>query len=286
MSRPSVSLRPPVVAPRNHPEILKQSEVPTTPEKIWYFHGFPLYEGKYPSFYDVSDMPGTKLLQDNYEAIRDEILSFYRDHSDKMPEQNVPYKYNDPGWIAHTLYAFGYKHRERCKDLPILDSVVRQIPNAICVTVSILRPETRIHAHVGATSALVRTHLGIYIPGEYPEVGIRVGGYGRGWADGELFGIEMARRHYAWNNTDEMRIALTVDTVKDEYADQTENIAARCISLLAMQKISSRFVFTKKLPRPILDVIHWGGAQAVKVMLKYQRIKGDTWLFVKKMPRS
>lgn len=287
MTREGVAVRPPVRVEWPEPEILKPADAASSPpEKIWYFHGLPLYKGKYPAFYDVSDMPGTKILRDNYDAIRAEILDFYENHRSKLPEQNVPYYYADPGWLAMTLYAFGFKHRERCADLPFLDSVVRQIPNAVCVTVSVLKPHTRIHAHTGSTSAVVRTHVPIYIPGPYPEVGIRVGGYGRGWDDGEIFGLEMARRHYAWNNTDEARIALIVDTIKDEYAPKAEQIAARCVALLGMQKVSSRFPFTRKFPRPILNVIHWGGGIAVQTMLKYQRFRGDTWLFVKNPPKQ
>ena len=58
-----------------------------------------------------------------------------------------------------------------------------------------------------------------------------------------------------------------------------------CVALLGMQKVSSRFPFTKKFPRPLLDFIHWGGGLTVQTMLKYQRLRGDTWLRVKHPPK-
>lgn len=252
-------------------EEAKPSEVDPTPEPIWYFRSLELYHGKFPAYYDVSDLPGTKILQDNYEAIRDEILAFYTGDTERIAPNNIPYTYTDPGWRTHTLYAFGFKHLKKCADLPFLDSVVSQIPGMLTTTVSVLQPNTRIHAHVGASSGVIRTHLAISIPAPYPEVGIRVRGHGRGWEDGKLFGIEMAHRHLAWNNTDQFRIALTVDTVKDEYAAKKNDINGRCLALLAMQTITTKVPITKKLPKPVVGLIHTTASWAVRALIIGQR---------------
>lgn len=249
----------------------KPSEVDPTPEPIWYFRRLRLYKGKFPAYYDVSELPGTKILQDNYEAIRDEILAFYTGHTEKLAPNNIPYKYDDPGWKTHTLYAFGFKHLEKCADLPFLDSIVSQIPGMVTATVSVLEPRTRIHAHVGASSAVIRTHLGISIPGEHPEVGIRVRGHGRGWEEGKLFGIEMAHRHLAWNDTDQFRIALTVDTIKPEYARKKDDVCGRCLALLAMQTIATKVPLTKRFPDPLLGLIHTTASWAVRGLIIGQR---------------
>ncbi|WCO65877.1 aspartyl/asparaginyl beta-hydroxylase domain-containing protein [Iamia majanohamensis] len=249
----------------------KPSEVDPRPEPIWYFRSLALYKGKYPAYYDVSELPGTKVLEDNYEAIRDEILTFYRGHAERISPNNIPYTYEDPGWRTHTLYAFGLRHEDNCADLPFLDSVVSQIPDMVTATVSILEPHTRIHAHVGASSGVIRTHLGISVPGAYPEVGIRVRGHGRGWEEGKLFGIEMAHRHLAWNTTDQFRIALTVDTIKPEYADRKADICGRCLALLAMQTITTKVPLTKRLPRPVVGLVHTGASLAVRAVISGQR---------------
>jgi len=250
----------------------RPGDIDPRPEPIWYFRGLRLYSGKFPAYYDVSDLPGTRILQDNFEAIRDEILDFYARRSTDMSPNRIPYNYDDPGWQTHTLYAFGFRHREKCADLPVLDSVVRQIPGMVTVTVSVLRPQTRIHAHVGASSAVIRTHLGISIPAEYPEVGIRVRGHGRGWEEGGIFGIEMAQRHLAWNNTDQPRIALTVDTMKPEYADKQMDVCGRCLALLAMQMVTTRVPVTKRLPRPVVGAIHTTAGWAVQLLIRSQRL--------------
>lgn len=248
----------------------RPGDIDPRPEPIWYFRGLRLYSGKYPAYYDVSELPGTRILEENFEAIRDEILDFYARRSEEMNPNRIPYNYDDPGWQTHTLYAFGFRHREKCADLPVLDSVVRQIPDMVTVTVSVLKPHTRIHAHVGASSAVIRTHLGISIPAEYPEVGIRVRGHGRGWEEGGLFGIEMAHRHLAWNNSDQPRIALTVDTMKPEYADKKMDVCGRCLALLAMQTVTTKVPATKKLPRPVVGAIHTGTGLAVQSLIRSQ----------------
>lgn len=250
----------------------KPSEVDDAPEPIWYFRSLALYKGKYPAYYDVSDLPGTKILQENYEAIRAEILDFYARRATEMAPNNIPYTYDDPGWKTHTLYAFGFKHRAKCADLPFLDSVVSSIPGMLTTTVSVLEPRTRIHAHVGASSAVIRTHLAISIPAPYPEVGIRVRGHGRGWEDGKLFGIEMAHRHLAWNDTDHFRIALTVDTIKDEYAHKKMDVNGRCLALLAMQTITTKVPLTKRFPKPLVGLIHTTASYAVRTLIVGQRV--------------
>lgn len=250
----------------------RPADIDPRPEPIWYFRSLRLYSGKYPAYYDVSDLPGTKILAENFEAIRDEILDFYARRSEQMNPNRIPYNYEDPGWRTHTLYAFGFRHYQKCADLPILDSVVRQIPGVVTVTVSVLRPHTRIHTHVGSSSAVIRTHLGISIPADYPDVGIRVRGHGRGWKEGEMFGIEMAHRHLAWNNTDQPRIALTVDTMKDEHADREMDVCGRCLALLAMQTITTKVPITKKLPRPAVGVIHTVAGWAVQALIHTQRV--------------
>lgn len=249
----------------------KPSEIDPTPEPIWYFRSLRLYKGKYPAYYDVSELPGTAILEEHYEAIRDEILTFYNKQSGSIKSNNIPYNYEDPGWKTHTLFAFGLKHRKNCDDLPFLESIVSQIPDMTTATVSILEPQTRIHAHVGSSSAIIRTHLGISIPAAYPDVGIKVRGNARGWEEGKLFGIEMAHRHYAWNNTDQFRIALTVDTMKPEHVSRRNSVCGRCLALLGLQTIAERIPSTKRLPRPVIGTIHTVASLGVRVLVAAQR---------------
>lgn len=251
---------------------MKPADIDPTPEPIWYFRSMELYNGKFPPFYDVSDMPVARLLQDNYEAIREEVLTYYRDHGSEIPSEDIGWDYEDPGWRTVGLYGFGYKDRKACAQLPVLTSVLEQVPNLTGATLSILLPGVKIHAHVGGTSAIIRTHLGISIPGEPPEVAIRVGGHTMGWTDGEVFGIETARRHTAWNRTDRPRIALTVDTIKDEFAHRRNEVNGRVLALMVMWRIAVKAPATKKLPRPVIGLVHVGLTVAAMGFLQARRL--------------
>jgi hypothetical protein len=243
-------------------------------EPLWFFISRRWYTGDYPAYPDISELPGTKILEDNFEAIRDEVLAFYGANKDTMKENFIPYSYTDPGWKTHALYSMCMRYPKRCADLPVLDSIVSQIPGMTTAVVSILEPQTRIHAHYGASNAFIRTHLGIKVPAGLPDVGIRVRREERGWEEGKTFAIEMAHRHFAWNYTDEYRIVLTLDTIKPQYADRKREISGRALATLGMQFMATKYPVLKKLPLPVVMTLQRIFGLGFQTMMLAQRITG------------
>ena len=74
---------------------------------------------------------------------------------------------------------------------------------------SILQPKTRIPPHVGVNNARLIVHLPLVVPG---GCGFRVGGQTRPWAPGRAFVFDDTIEHEAWNDSDEPRAVLILDT--------------------------------------------------------------------------
>lgn len=89
--------------------------------------------------------------------------------------------------------------------LPLLDIPGRG-PTAIF---SLLRPHTRIPPHTGVTNIRSTVHLPLIIP---PNCGFRVGATTRPWIIGEAFAFDDTIEHTAWNDSDEPRAILIIDT--------------------------------------------------------------------------
>ena len=85
---------------------------------------------------------------------------------------------------------------EHMKHLPKLTKIINSIPRVMTAQVAILHPGRRIKAHFGDTNALIRSHLGLVVPGDLPELGFRNKSDEQCWKEGEVLAICIAHRHY------------------------------------------------------------------------------------------
>jgi aspartyl/asparaginyl beta-hydroxylase (cupin superfamily) len=74
---------------------------------------------------------------------------------------------------------------------------------------SILDAKTRIPPHVGVNNARLIVHLPLIVP---PGCGFRVGAETRSWKPGEAFVFDDTIEHEAWNDSDQPRAVLILDT--------------------------------------------------------------------------
>ena len=216
------------------------------------------YTGKLPSFYDVSKLDSTEILEKNYSVIKEEILNFFEKHPNVIKPNYAPNgnNYKNEGWKNLSLYSFMIKHPHNIKYFPHLTKIVESIPNMITAQVVVLEPKTRVKAHFGETNALVRSHLGIVIPGKYPELGFRNKSEERCWEEGKVLAICTSHRHYVWNNTDRKRIILLVDTIHTDYIKNKYFIGTGILSSSTMKILVMKFPFTKKFPNWLVNFLH------------------------------
>ncbi|MCZ2393654.1 MAG: aspartyl/asparaginyl beta-hydroxylase domain-containing protein [Chitinophagales bacterium] len=226
------------------------------PENIYFYLTGNWYKGKKPHFYDVSELPSTQILEDNYEVIKEEILNFYDKSSDKIVTNYTPYTYREEGWRTLNLIANMLKQPQYDNDFPNLLKAIAQIPDVITVQISVLMPHTRIKPHFGDTDGIIRSHLGIVVPGQYPELGFRVRRTDKCWEEGKVLALCIAHRHFVWNKTDRKRIVLLIDTIHPDYKEKKIYISAGLLSAALMKAIVTKFPILKKIPKPIVRLLH------------------------------
>ena len=160
----------------------------------------------------------TDAIRTEFEALRDGGLSGFS-----------PYVEMDPGtptnlwsgldhsldWSALHLWRHGERIEDACARCPetaaTLESlplarVTRRMPTAFF---SVLRPRTHLPAHTGVSNARAIIHLPLIVPG---GCRFRVGGETREWRAGEAWAFDDTIEHEAWNDSDELRAILIVDT--------------------------------------------------------------------------
>lgn len=118
-------------------------------------------------------------------------------------------------WAAQFLIRDGVNNdiiRARCPQtaaildrLPLFDLAGRG-PVAFF---SLLKPQTQIPPHTGATNIRTIIHLPLIVP---PGCEFRVGNELRPWVEGEAFAFDDTIEHEAWNHSDALRAVLIIDT--------------------------------------------------------------------------
>jgi beta-hydroxylase len=167
-------------------------------------------------FLDEKQYPFTALLEENYPVIRQELEQVALDRFQAWPDR---YLYGQPkqrrygaGWEVFGLYEFAKKNEANCRLCPVTTRVVEAIPGLTTAGFSRLEPGTHIKPHVGYTTSVLRCHLGLVVP---EGCALRVGPEVRPWREGKTMVFDDTTEHEAWNRSDDVRIVLLLDFLKE-----------------------------------------------------------------------
>lgn len=243
-------------------------------EDPFYYFVDGWYKGSFPGFYPVTEIAASEVLKSHYPFLKEEIVAFYEKHSERFKNNYTPYSYDAKGWKTINLFSYFLRYNDACGDFPSVLNVVSKIPNVCGVQIGVLEPNTRIKAHMGDTNAIVRTHLGIQIPGTYPDLGFRVGTEERCWSDGEVLALCVGHRHYAWNYTDKHRIVLVIDTIRNEYSHRKFEIAGKTMAVVALRHFSTKYPILKRTPRWLALLTRDAASYLFRFLLYLQRTFG------------
>ncbi|MBN4062023.1 aspartyl/asparaginyl beta-hydroxylase domain-containing protein [Bacteroidales bacterium AH-315-I05] len=224
--------------------------------KPYYYLADGWYKGAKPAFYNAHDFPAGKILEENYLVIKKEIEDYYAKHAAEIKPNFTPYGYKEKGWKTINLYSYFLKYPKNCCKFPQLDKIVNSIRGMCLTQIAVLEPGTRIKAHMGDTDAIVRSHLGITIPGKHPDLGLRILNEERGWEEGKVLSFCIVNRHYAWNYTDKVRIILMVDVIREDFFGERYRIAGKTLACIAMKLMATKIPILKKMSKPLVVVIH------------------------------
>jgi len=164
-------------------------------------------------FYDTSEYPFTKLLEDATPVIKREMealtLARFKEWYEKDLYTNL--------WLVYGLFAMGNKLKDNCAACPETVKILEKIPDLTTAGFSALLPGTHIKPHEGYTKMVLRCHLGLSVP-EPEKCALKVSGVEGHWQEGRCLIFDDTMTHEAWNQGDKPRIVLLVD-FKDRKKD-------------------------------------------------------------------
>ena len=173
-----------------------------------------------PPIFSNELFPYTKLLEEKWPVIRKELEQVMKYHNSLPSIQEIQHEQavltTDNNWKTFFFYGFGTKAEKNCEACPETAKVLEQIPDLLTAFFSIMYPKKHIPAHEGLFKGIVRTHLGMIIPNNNAgnESRMQVGNETIYWKEGKAVVFDDTYRHEVWNDSDEIRVVLLIDTIR------------------------------------------------------------------------
>jgi ornithine lipid ester-linked acyl 2-hydroxylase len=195
------------------------------------------------TYYDSNDFEWTCIIENNWEIIQKEVVDFLNNNEKEVKPYFAREMVNEPNkWKAFSFYFWGLRMSQNAvNSCPKSMELLKNIPNIVSASVSIMEPYSEIKPHFGDTNAVYRCHLGLIVPSDNTEeCGFRVGYEDRYWNEGKLMIFNDAAYHKAWNKTAKRRVVLLFDVIKPEYQDSKKWICAKVRGNIFWQIISEK----------------------------------------------
>lgn len=171
------------------------SRVPTTP------------------YLPASGFPELRLLEANWETIRDEALGLLAQQKIKAAEKNDDAGFNSffkNGWKRFYLKWYDASHPSAERLCPRTVALLRQLPGVKAAMFAELPPGGKLNMHRDPFAGSLRYHLGLSTPNS-ERCFIEVDGQRYSWRDGEGVVFDETYIHWAQNASDSDRIILFCD---------------------------------------------------------------------------
>ncbi len=151
------------------------------------------------------------------------------------------------GWWGGAFMFWGLRNEEMILKGADVFEYFKNIPGLVSLSVSMLKPKTRLKGHIGDTDAIYRVHIPIDIPAQLPECGLTVAGITKPWMEDEIIVFCDAYFHEAWNMTDKTRVILIADVIKEEFLPQANKVCTTVLAAMKYQKITLKYKFILKI---------------------------------------
>ncbi len=163
------------------------------------------------SHYQASQFPELKIIEDNWEDIRDEALKLYDQGyiaaKDDLPASSF---YKNDRWVSFYLKLYDSDIPSARELAPKTMALIDQVPSMNLALFACLNPGKDIRNHHDPFAYTLRYSLGLSTPNS-DESGIIVNGIDYKWKDGESIIFDETYLHNAYNNSDKLRIILMTD---------------------------------------------------------------------------
>lgn len=168
--------------------------------------------------YDVQSFPWVRRLEAEWPAIRAELDEVLRRQSELPAFQDILTDLSeltaDMGWKTFMFAGYGAKSGRNIAECPRTWRAIERIPGLKSAMFSIFEPGKHLAPHRGPYNGVLRLHLGLVVPPQREQLGIRVGGTLCHWDEGKVLIFDDAYEHEAWNHSPHTRVVLFVDFVR------------------------------------------------------------------------
>ncbi len=218
-------------------------------KKLW----FSLYDPTYnypedePAFFEPENQRWTKDFEENHELIIAELNAFL-EHNQLKTYFNKHMVNTNAIWKTISLRWWTIEFYKNQKAFPKTMAIVAKYPEIISLSFNQLEAKGEILPHCGDTNAIFRCHLGLEIPATLPECGFRVKEESRSWEKGKWLIFTDANNHEAFNKSNERRIIMVMDVLRQEYQPKKNQIFSTVLTSLFLQKRIQRMQFIVKSP--------------------------------------
>ena len=195
---------------------------------IYYFYN-KWITTKYKCFIDVGRYPELKIFEKNIDIFKKDIdniknkrvwTKYQTLHEKKIlnndnekiqnmlnNEQIGINESNEPTWLVFGVVANGEPLKNAMELCPLTVKLLSKNPKIKTAGFSCLEANATIPKHTDDGSDVYRYHMPILIPDG--DCGINVNGIKKDFSKSFIF--DDTYEHYAWNNTEDMRIVLIID---------------------------------------------------------------------------
>ncbi len=193
------------------------------------------YKGKEPAFTSLAEFNWPQTFEKNHATLKKELEDYLSQHS-LLSYFNAAMVTQKDSWKTISLKSWDIELFKVQKHFPFITSVLKQHPEIVSASFSLLEPKSNIVAHCGDTNAIYRCHYGMDVPAGLPDCGIKVKGESKAWQNGKWFGFMDAYVHEAWNHTDKKRLVFIVDVMRPEFEKKQRYVCATVRTSLFLQK--------------------------------------------------
>ncbi len=236
---------------------------------IWYSFKGGRAQDDHIGYYNNKEFEWVKLLEDNYDIIKQEIHEYIVKNDDRIkPYFNKGMVTKEKSWRAFSFLFWNWKIKKNMKECPKTMEVLSNIPFLISASVSILEPGVEIKPHKGDTNAIIRCHFGLEVPVGLPHCGFSVNDEKRPWEEGKVLLFNDSAKHTAWNLSDKRRYILLFDIIRPSYSHKSYSVCSLVLSSLLLQAFVQQLPFVNKLPYPIYILTLYANAFFVYILLR------------------
>ncbi len=162
---------------------------------------------------DPFDVPWAPSIAARWPTVRAELDQLLADGI-AMPHVNDVHgggQGAEGPWTTYVLFSFGRWISANAARCPATTALIADVPDLETAGFTVLAPSTHIPLHRGPFRSL-RYQLGVRVPGPPGACRLQVGDEVIVWEDGKSLAFDDAVEHEAWNDADEPRYVLFIQT--------------------------------------------------------------------------